>query len=735
MSGSGSGSRRRVGRESADPDAARLRDIADAEQSAADLDQTAADLDQTRSDGDQTASDDDRRASAEDQASSNADQASSDRDQRAAERDQAAADADAADDPPGGDAERARDAAGVARATAGDERSATTRDRARRTAARAHVASQRDETARARDLTALARDRAADARDRIAAARDRMVEARAQSLAASESGELEDALALLTGLRLSGARQRLLASADRTSAAADRVRAAEDRGHSAIVRRDAGLDELTGVFRRGTGELALQHEIDRARRSDRPLVLAMIDVDELKHVNDRDGHAAGDVLLRHVAEVITSTLRSYDVVVRWGGDEFVCGLSDMPLEAASRPFEEMRTELRRRRPGGSISVGLAQLTDTDVLESLIVRADAALYQDKANPARRIARPPSARETAVTDPVTGLGNRHALKRDLEHILPSVSNSSELIVATFDLYGFKPYNDTFGHAAGDALLARLSASLKNAMASQGMPYRMGGAEFCVLAQVSARAGEELVRAAEAALSDSGEGWQIGCCWGMAWIPSDAVGAREALRIADERMYAQKVSRASASRQTTAALVQVLVERDTELSAHTSHVAELAIATAQPLDVPEDEVTRIGLAAQLHDIGKTAIPEGTLTKAGPLDDAEWAFMRRHTLIGERIIAAAPALAHTASLVRSTHERPDGTGYPDGLTGANIPLGSRIIAVCDAYDAMTATRPYQGARSSSEAIAELQHCAGTQFDPDIVEAFCANALQHAEA
>jgi two-component system cell cycle response regulator len=334
---------------------------------------------------------------------------------------------------------------------------------------------------------------------------------------------------------------------------------------------------------------------------------------------------------------------------------------------------------------------------------------------------------TSRDEASTDPLTGIGNRRAFKRDLEQILPDVDHSNELLVAMFDLDGFKAYNDTFGHAAGDALLTRLAERLKAAVTGSGTAYRMGGDEFCVLAATDTADGERLLRSAVTALTDVGEGWHIGCSWGVTWMPSEATGWGQALHLADERMYAQKTSRASAGTQTTAALVQVLIERDDELSTHISRVAELASVTAQALGVSDDEVTRIGLAAQLHDIGKTAIPESILAKPGPLNEVEWAFMRRHTLIGERIVAAAPSLAHTGNLVRSSHERFDGTGYPDRLAATDIPLGARVIAVCDAYDAMIAPRPYRTQSSPTDAISELRRCAGAQFDPDVVDAFCA--------
>ena len=337
---------------------------------------------------------------------------------------------------------------------------------------------------------------------------------------------------------------------------------------------------------------------------------------------------------------------------------------------------------------------------------------------------------ASRDEAVTDPLTGLGNRRAFKRYLEEIPRSVNADDELMVAMFDLDGFKQYNDTFGHGAGDALLTRFAQRLSDT-AGSATAYRMGGDEFCVLAQVSITEGEQLVHSLVGALSDAGEGWQVGCSWGVSWMPSEATGASDALRVADERMYAQKASRTTVSLQTTAALVQVLIEQDFALSTHISRVARLSRATAERLGLPEHEITRVGLAAQLHDIGKTAIPESILAKPSSLDDDEWAFMRRHTLIGERIIAAAPSLAHTASLVRSSHERFDGAGYPDGLGGADIPFGSRIISLCDAYDAMIAPRPYRYPMNIPDALNELRACAGSQFDPDVVDAFVTLALE----
>jgi two-component system cell cycle response regulator len=175
-----------------------------------------------------------------------------------------------------------------------------------------------------------------------------------------------------------------------------------------------------------------------------------------------------------------------------------------------------------------------------------------------------------------------------------------------------------------------------------------------------------------------------------------------------------------------ETTDVLTTLLAERHPDLGEHGDYVTRLCESVAEIMGVPEDERPHLLRAAALHDIGKAAVPDAILGKPGPLDEEEWAFMRRHTLIGERILAAAPTLARTARLVRSSHERFDGNGYPDGLAGADIPLPARIIAVCDAYDAMTTPRPYRRTPMSREgALAELREGAGSQFDPAVVSAF----------
>ena len=188
----------------------------------------------------------------------------------------------------------------------------------------------------------------------------------------------------------------------------------------------------------------------------------------------------------------------------------------------------------------------------------------------------------------------------------------------------------------------------------------------------------------------------------------------------------MYAAKEARpSSAGLQTRTVLLKVLSEREPDLLEHSTDVMALARGVARRLGLPIEERDVVARAAELHDIGKMAIPDAILNKPGPLDDREWRFMRRHTIIGEDILNVAPALQPVAALVRASHERWDGKGYPDGTAGDAIPQGARIVAVCDAFSAMVQDRPYQAGLSVSEAVNEIERCAGTNFDPAVVAAF----------
>jgi diguanylate cyclase (GGDEF)-like protein len=333
-----------------------------------------------------------------------------------------------------------------------------------------------------------------------------------------------------------------------------------------------------------------------------------------------------------------------------------------------------------------------------------------------------------RTQAATDSLTGLGNHRQLLSDLDRALSNGARSRPFLLSIYDLDGFKHYNDTFGHPAGDALLTRLASGLSEVVAPHGSCYRLGGDEFCVLADLPlAEAEEAFLAETVAALSESGRGFSVTSSLGAVRAPAEASTPKEALRLADQRLYVQKRSRTGRREQQHEMLLQALYERSPSLRDHVGEVVVAATAVGQAFGLDGDELEELRLAARLHDVGKLAIPDDILRKSGPLDEQEWTFVKQHTVIGERILVASPGWRRVGAIVRATHESWDGTGYPDGLAGTEIPLAARIIAVCDAFSAITSHRSYRLPSGREHAFAELRRGAGEQFDPEVVEMLCA--------
>jgi diguanylate cyclase (GGDEF)-like protein len=327
-----------------------------------------------------------------------------------------------------------------------------------------------------------------------------------------------------------------------------------------------------------------------------------------------------------------------------------------------------------------------------------------------------------------DPLTKLRNRRKLMLDLARTCRTASEQMPARLWFFDLNGFKRYNEAFGRVAGDRMLERLGERLRDSVRAHGTAYRVGGDEFCVLIRGKLQDPEKLLAEASAALTEAGGAFDITPAAGAVTLPFDADEPTHALLLADQRMYHAKAARhADATGLVTAVLHAALAQRHPDLGDHADDVADQVASVARAIGLDEASLDLIVAAADLHDIGKLGVPDAIIRKPGPLDTHEWEFIRQHTLIGERIILAAGLpMEGIGQLVRSSHERWDGSGYPDGLVGDEIPLGSRIIAICDAFDAMTEDRVYKRARSLPGAMAELHRCAGSQFDPHLVEVFC---------
>jgi diguanylate cyclase (GGDEF)-like protein/putative nucleotidyltransferase with HDIG domain len=298
---------------------------------------------------------------------------------------------------------------------------------------------------------------------------------------------------------------------------------------------------------------------------------------------------------------------------------------------------------------------------------------------------------------------------------------------------DIDGFKALNGRRGAAAGDEALAAVATRLRELVRGGDVVGRTGADELAVVMPGANLAGargvaERLVSILEqmgpvtvsAGIAvDGGTGQLDG-------LMADAAAILERARIAGGgRVGAPgRLPTPEPSRGAIGALALALSERDRGTGEHAEQVVALAGAVARRLNLDGEDVERIAAAALLHDIGKVAVPDSILNKPGELNAEEWAVMREHTVVGERILRAVPGLGPVARMVRHGHERFDGSGYPDQLRGDHIPLGSRIVMACDAYDAMTSERPYRPAMSHADAVAELQANAGTQFDPRVVEA-----------
>jgi len=358
--------------------------------------------------------------------------------------------------------------------------------------------------------------------------------------------------------------------------------------------------------------------------------------------------------------------------------------------------------------------------------------------------------------ATTDPVTELPNHRALLAQLDQELERARQyDRDCSLLFLDLDHFKALNDGYGHTAGDAVLCEFAALVRARLRRIDTVGRWGGEEFvAILPELQADealALAEEVRATVAAHTFSvGGGIHLMCSVGMASCPTHAQEREGLLSVADQAMYAAKrfgrnqvraasdpavlalfsESHPEEGREEAAlvgmaeALVTLVEARDYLTGRHSQQVADLVFQLARALGLPTTEAQMIALAGRLHDVGKVAIPDGVLRKPGRLTEEELELMRTHPLVGAEVVSHIPALRPLAPVIRAHHERWDGQGYPDHLKGEAIPLGARILTVVDAYLAMTVDRPYQQACAPSVALAELRRCAGSQFDPHVVEA-----------
>jgi diguanylate cyclase (GGDEF)-like protein len=378
----------------------------------------------------------------------------------------------------------------------------------------------------------------------------------------------------------------------------------------------------------------------------------------------------------------------------------------------------------------------------------------SLYQRSTHRALRAMR------LALTDPLTGLGNHRHFHERLERELQNAEEQETPVTLCFiDIDDFKKINDRFGHPSGDRVLSQVAGKLRQG----GEAFRLGGDEFALLLAdhdegMALAAANSIVERIATTIDFEHIG-TVTVSAGLATFPVQGHGRDELIRLADSALYWAKehgknrvrlyrpevVELAELKRlaagpdkaaryRAAASLAKAVDARDTYTGNHNERVGELAARVAARLGLDPEQVELTRLAGSLHDLGKLAIPEEILRKPGTLTDSERLVLERHPQIGFRMLDSL-GVDPVAGLVLHHHERWDGAGYPDGLSGDRIPLGARIIFVTDAYDAMTTDRIYRAKRSSEAALAELERCAGTQFDPGIVAAFAEELESSADA
>ncbi|MCC6831966.1 MAG: diguanylate cyclase [Thermoleophilia bacterium] len=356
----------------------------------------------------------------------------------------------------------------------------------------------------------------------------------------------------------------------------------------------------------------------------------------------------------------------------------------------------------------------------------------------------------AEERSRIDALTGLFNRSHMVDQLTGELRRADAGAQPGLVLIDIQGLRDANHTYGHTAGDDLLQEVAKRLRGTLRNYDCVARWDAKRFALLVpQVPddgalwrvAESLRQVITSAPIPIGDGHEIWTrcaVGCAHGSTDL-TDADLLLDAAELAVSRARSSGADRAVLHGEIAAdlaqqpdalriaeALARTASLREGMPEEHCPQVAELAVAVADRLELSAQESMRCRLAGWLHDVGKVAIPEAILTKPGPLDDNEWEIMRTHSELGERMLAGMPNLTDVAPVVRHHHERWDGTGYPDGLAGAAIPVEARIVAAADAYSAITSSPPFHAPRDPAQAVAELRRSAGTHLEPRVAEALC---------
>ncbi len=340
---------------------------------------------------------------------------------------------------------------------------------------------------------------------------------------------------------------------------------------------------------------------------------------------------------------------------------------------------------------------------------------------------RISFENKLRVMTETDSSTGLYNR----RKFEEAVMSFENNTAdtLALIVFDIDGLKNINDTLGHFEGDKVIEYVATTLKTCFKEAAILSRIGGNEFgAIYVNVGHKLIEEKCETFQRHIAELNEAmpYEISVSFGISYSNSYPIRFSQLYQLADHNMYNHKLLKESSGKSgLVKALMKTLEAKDYITEGHADRMTVLASELGHMMQLEQHRLDQLTLLTKFHDLGKVGIPDNILKKEGPLTPDEWDIMKTHTTIGQRIASASPELMGISNLICKHHEKWDGTGYPLGLSGIEIPLECRILSLVDAFDAMTNDRPYRKAISHDEAINEVLLCSGTQFDPDLVVKF----------
>lgn len=530
---------------------------------------------------------------------------------------------------------------------------------------------------------------------------------------------------------------------------------------------EAQTDSKTGLWNARHFATLFANELERSQRFHRPAAVIMADLDLLRNINNTYGHLAGDTVLAGIGQIIKKSLRDYDIAARFGGEEFAIVLPEVTQDEARAMAERVRMAIEAATfqvatsptpLQATMSLGIACFpADGQSTNDLIHAADVAVYQAKIQGRNRVVcsadvpqfvrleheavenrlggsysiaftpRPEGITGIQAHPPATALPGQPITTKGITSASAGVLDSPSTVATAPANTKYAPLPRRMyvlvalvvSAALGTVLAGFATAPVIN-LSMLGTVGGLGVLVFVLLLALLLLSQKLYVSHAEHSVRQIKRMNEQ-----VTTINRELFGANTQLNQRHRELQRLNGEQRRTNDELFIMLARILDAHDPFVDSHAGQVATYAVAIAAELELPPERVKAVRQAGYLHDIGKIALSERILYKPARLTTEEYEMVKKHARIGGELLAGAPSLKHLASAVRHHHERWDGTGYPDGLMGPEIPLEARILSLCDAVEAMASDRPYHQSKSPTDIVAELKACAGTQFDPGVVAAF----------